>query len=130
MTSKNTNKAKNVTATNEQNKDREKEKKKLRESHFTKNVEHIVFEEICPLSHTAANSKISEGLTSTQVETLKKSRPMHGTGFNIAKSKIELGKQWHQHLQDKAKREIIKQKRYDDILKKKEELLQLKKKTN
>jgi len=118
-----------VTATNEQNKDREKEKKKLRESHFMKNVEHITLEKIYSPSHIAANSKISEGLTSTtQVETLKKSRPMHGTGSNIAKGKIELGKQWHQHLQDKTKREIIKQKRYDDILKKKEELLQLKKK--
>lgn len=107
----------------------------MRESHFKKkNIEHTVLEEICPPSDIAANKQVIEGPTSTMhVETLKKTqekRPMHGTGSNIAKSKIELGKQWHQHLQDRAEREVIKEKRYDNIMKKKEELLQLKKKTN
>jgi len=80
ITRKSTNKARYVTVTNEQNKDRKKEKKKLRESHFMKNVEHTALEEICPPSHIAANSKISEEISTTQVETLKKLRPMHGTG--------------------------------------------------
>ncbi|KAL6253783.1 hypothetical protein P5V15_015596 [Pogonomyrmex californicus] len=55
----------------------------------------------------SANKQVIEDVTATmQPETLKKLRPAHGTASNIAKSKIELGKQWHQYLQDKAKREV------------------------
>ncbi|XP_011685767.1 PREDICTED: pericentrin-like [Wasmannia auropunctata] len=130
MTSKN--KASNVAAINEQSEDREKEKKQLCKSHFKmKNEEHAVLEEICSLLDIAAN-KQTEDITSTmQLKTDKKlrvKRATHGTDSNIAKSKIELGKQWHQHLQDKIKREAIKEKQYDNMIRKKEEILQLKQK--
>ncbi|KAL6262061.1 hypothetical protein P5V15_007155 [Pogonomyrmex californicus] len=103
------NKEYNATATNEQSEDKGKKKKELHESHFeVKNTKRTVLEEICPSSNIAANKQVIEDVTATmQPETLKKLCPAHGTASNIAKSKIELGKQWHQYLwQDKTKREI------------------------
>jgi hypothetical protein len=113
--------------TNEQSEDKRKKKKELRESHKIKNIENKILEE----PSNIANKQNTEDVI-VQAETSKKIGNekclKRGTGSNLAKKKFEIGQQWQQHLEDKAKKEIIKEKRYEDMIKKKEELVELKKK--
>lgn len=60
--------------------------------------------------------------------TENKTSITHGTGSNIAKTKIELEKQWLKHLQLKEKRDKNKEERNKELIESKKEALKLKKK--
>lgn len=57
----------------------------------------------------------------------KKTLTSHGTGSNIAKTKIELEKQWLKHLQLKEERDENKEERNKNLIESKKEGLKLKK---
>lgn len=57
----------------------------------------------------------------------KKIPTTHGTGSNIAKTKIELEKQWLKHLQLKEERDKNKEERNKELIESKKEALKLKK---
>ncbi|XP_071652890.1 uncharacterized protein [Temnothorax longispinosus] len=58
----------------------------------------------------------------------KKTLTTHSTGSNIAKTKIELEKQWLKHLQLKEEYDKNKQEKNKDLIKSKKEALKLKRK--
>ncbi|KYN10866.1 PREDICTED: uncharacterized protein LOC108771121 [Trachymyrmex cornetzi] len=57
----------------------------------------------------------------------KRARPLHGTGSNNAKAKLQLEKQWLEHLQSEKNRQIQRDVRLTKLLEKKTEAVNLKK---
>ncbi|KYN05232.1 hypothetical protein ALC62_03874 [Cyphomyrmex costatus] len=57
----------------------------------------------------------------------KRARPQHGTGSNNAKVKLQLEKQWLEHLQSEKKRQIQRDVRLAELFEKKTEAVNLRK---
>ncbi|XP_032688790.1 uncharacterized protein LOC116852469 [Odontomachus brunneus] len=72
-------------------------------------------------------AEIEKSSSNSNIEG-NKTLTTHGTGSNIAKTKIELEKQWLKHLQLKEERDITKEERNKDLIESKKEALKLKKK--
>lgn len=72
-----------------------------------------------------SNTKIE---CSTSVSNTQSKRPQHGSGSRTAASKIELEKQWLQHLKNLTARDEIKKIKQEAYEKRKAEEMQMKKK--
>lgn len=57
-----------------------------------------------------------------------KQRPLHGTGSNLAKSKIALENQWLEYLKTKTERDKIGEDKHTATLEQKKEMIKLKRK--
>lgn len=77
-------------------------------------------------SQDSTNVSLSVNATGNNLK--QKNRPIHGTGSKIAKTKIELEKQWFEHLAVKKERDRIKDEKYSTLIESKKEAVKLKKK--
>lgn len=76
-------------------------------------------------SQNSTNVSISVNATGNNLK--QKNRPTHGTGSKIAKTKIELEKQWLERLAVKKERDRIKGEKYSTLIESKKEAVKLKK---
>ncbi|XP_036148643.1 uncharacterized protein LOC105835573 isoform X2 [Monomorium pharaonis] len=74
------------------------------------------------------SADISPPVNVTDTDLKQKNRPTHGTCSNIAKTKIELEKQWFEHLAIKKDRDRLKDEKYSTLIESKKEVVKLKRK--
>lgn len=75
------------------------------------------------------SSTAETAVCSTSVSNVQKSkRPLHGSGSRTAAHKVELEKQWLQHLQNLADKDKMKKEKQENYEKRKAEEMQMKKK--
>ncbi|XP_071629089.1 uncharacterized protein [Temnothorax longispinosus] len=58
----------------------------------------------------------------------KRKRPLHGTGSNIAKTKVEIENQWLEYIKTKTERDKLNDEKHAATFEQKKEILKLKKK--
>lgn len=83
-------------------------------------------------SHSATKSATSSPLSVnvTNIDQKQQKKLPRGTGSNTAKTKIELEKQWMQHLAMKEERDRVKNETYTTLMDNRKEVNKVKKETS